>query len=111
MVWREGQHCALVALSRANILSFVHISALLEGGSGLSILVSGLIRCDVSFGYQVPWFLSIPLEYFTTQSKEHRGTGELKKRYLGVFSFRVKYNRVRRQATGVQVTDVSSYKE
>ena len=69
MVWREGQHCALVALSRAKTLLCAYLCT--PGVRwGLSILVSGLMRCDVSFDYQVPWFLWIPLEYYTIQNKE-----------------------------------------
>lgn len=69
----------------------------------MSLLVSGLIQCDI------PWLLWTPLEYCTTQSKEQQVIGELRKNMLLVSPFPgLKTNScVREHITGVQVTDVS----
>lgn len=89
MVWREGQHCALVALSRAKTLlcAYLCTPGVRWGFFHFSVWFDA-VWCIL--WYQVPWFLWIPLEYYTIQNKERWGTGELKRRHLDVFSSGVK---------------------
>lgn len=60
MIWREGQHCALMALSRAKTLSVCTHLYTPRVRWDLSILVSGLTQCEVSWLSSIPGFFGHP---------------------------------------------------